>query len=142
VKLLRFLAIPVLGGLLFGSAIAFAAAFDLNGNPGQAGQQDISSGEAMVGSCNGNVEININGDWVDGSSWIVGDVEIDANPVCAGYEVSVVLTDGSGNGLAEESGTLDAGGDATLDFTSHAIDVADVEDVHVLIDPEPGSILP
>ncbi|MEZ4520658.1 MAG: hypothetical protein R3A46_03285 [Thermomicrobiales bacterium] len=135
----RLITALLLTGVMVAAA-GFAATFALNSNPGQEGQEDIAAADVDVDFCNHNVELNIDGAYVDGSGYEVSDVEVDADPACEGWTASVTLTM-DGNSLGEASAVLDASGDATIDFSGAGILVADVNDVHLQLDDTAGPII-
>lgn len=134
-----FVMLLMLGSLV--ATVGFANQFSVNNQ--DPGQQDISSGEAFVGSCNGNVGVDLAGNGYNANvgDFVLNSVLVNADPTCAGDKVTVQLTTGSTGGDPDGdalgtavSGTLDGQGDATLNFIDQNIEVADITDVHVMID--------
>jgi hypothetical protein len=139
---IKFFAVALGIAAIFG-AFGFANGFTVNGGANQADQLVIASGGADLLGCNGNVEVNPQAHFVNDSGWQFGNVEVDANPECATFDVQLVFTyNGDQVGAGSCSAELDNLGDATVDCSGLNLDVNDANDIHVLIDGELTTIIP
>ena len=121
-------AVPVITGVVvFGSVTAFAASLSVT-------SKTLASGNATVASCNATVAVTYNTAYV---STIPG-YKVTTAPVtsavgCATMAYKVTLTGAANASLAEITGSLDASGNASPDFTSSSVAAANVTGVSVTI---------
>jgi hypothetical protein len=125
--LARFAIPAVVGVVVFGSVTAFAASLSVT-------SKTLGSGNATVASCNATVSVSYNTTY---ASTIPG-YKVTTAPVtsavgCATMAYKVTLTGASSVSLAEITGTLDAAGAASPDFTASNISAALVTGVSVTI---------
>lgn len=121
----RYLVPVVAGVTVFGAVTAFAATLGVSSTT-------LGSGDDAVTSCNASANVSYN------VAFAVGGYEVTTAPVtsaasCAAKSYKVTLTDSGGASLAEVTGSLDAAGSASPDFTSQAIKADLVEGVAVVI---------
>ena len=123
----RFALPAVVGVVVFGSVTAFAASLSVT-------SKTLGSGNATVASCNASVSVSYNTAY---ASTIPG-YKVTTAPVtsavgCATMAYKVTLTGAASASLAEISGTLDASGNASPDFTASNVSAALVTGVSVAI---------
>jgi hypothetical protein len=123
----RFVVPAVVGVVVFGSVTAFAASLTVN-------SKSLGSGNATVASCNTAVSVSYNTAY---ASTIPG-YKVTTAPVtsavgCATMAYKVTLTGAGNTSLGEITGSLDASGNATPDFTTSNISAALVTGVSVTI---------
>jgi hypothetical protein len=123
----RFAIPVVVGVVVFGGVTAFAATLSVS-------SKSLGSGNATVSSCNAAATVSYTTAY---ASTIPG-YKVATTPVttaagCATMAYKVTLT-GSGNAsLAEVTGTLDASGNASPDFSASNIAAANVTGVSVVV---------
>ena len=115
------------GAVVFGAVYAFAASLTVNSG-------GLGAGNASVSACNASASVTYNTSY---SSTVPG-YKVTTAPVtsaigCATKSYKVTLTGTGSSSLAEVSGTLDAAGAATPDFTASNIAAANVLGVSVVI---------
>ena len=121
-------AIPVVTGVvIFGAVSAFAATLSVNG-------KTLGSGNATVSSCNSGATVT----YTTAYSATLPGYKVATAPVttaaaCNGFAYKVTLTGAGNASLAEVTGTLDASGNATPDFSASNISAANVTGVSVVI---------
>jgi hypothetical protein len=123
----RFLIPAVAGVVTFGAVTAFAATLTV-------GSKSLGSGNATVATCNASAQVSYNTAY---ASTIPG-YKVTTAPVttavgCATMSYKVTLTGASSASLGEITGTLDASGAASPDFTSSNIAASSVTGVSVAI---------
>lgn len=120
--------VPLAAGLVvFGTASAFASSLTVSST-------SLGSGNAGVSSCNASAAVTYNTAY---ASNIPG-YEVTTTPVtsaaaCNAKSYKVTLTGSSNTALAERTGTLDASGNATPDFSTSDVAAANVTGVSVVI---------
>lgn len=122
----RFLLPLGAGVVVFGVVTAFAATLTVNSTT-------LGAGNATVASCNSSASVSYNTTAGSSNNFIVTTAPITTAAGCASMSYKVSLYDGSGASLGSVSGTLSGTGAASPDFTSDAIDAANVENVAVVI---------
>lgn len=122
----RLIVALLVGGVMFGTVFAVAAALNVNTGTLQAG------GETDL-SCDDAVDVFINGAWSNtASAYVVtGVIVTDIDTECGGGTIKVTLTK-TGGDLIEEMILGGIGTSATLNTTT-TVKVEDLEDIHVLI---------
>jgi hypothetical protein len=121
-------AIPVAAGVaVFGAVTAFAATLNVN-------TKSLGAGNATVASCNASASVSYNTAY---SAALPG-YKVTTAPVstavgCASMSYRVTLTGAGNSSLAEVTGTLDATGAASPDFSSNNVAAANVTGVSVVI---------
>lgn len=123
----RFVVPAVAGVVVFGAVTAFAATLSVNG-------KTLGSGNATVSSCNSGATVT----YTTAYSATLPGYKVATAPVttaaaCNGFAYKVTLTGAANASLAEVTGTLDASGNATPDFSASNISAANVTGVSVVI---------
>jgi flagellar basal body-associated protein FliL len=123
----RFLIPLIVGVVTFGAVTAFAATLTVN-------SKSLGSGNTTVTSCNASAAVSYNTSY---SATLPG-YKVTTAPVtsavaCATLSYKVTLTGASNASLAEVTGTLDASGNASPDFTTNNIAASLVTGVSVVI---------
>ncbi|HWC33453.1 MAG TPA: hypothetical protein VG650_01380 [Mycobacteriales bacterium] len=113
--------------VVFGAVTAFAASLSVS-------SKSLGAGNATVSSCNASAAVTYNTAY---SSTVPG-YKVSTAPVttaaaCNGLAYKVTLTGAGNASLAEVSGTLDASGNASPDFSTNNISAATVTGVSVTI---------
>jgi hypothetical protein len=123
----RFAIPAITGVVIFGAVTAFAATLSVN-------SKTLGSGNATVSSCNSGATVTYTTTYSASlPGYKVGTAPVTTAVGCNGFAYKVTLT-GSGNAsLAEVTGTLDASGNATPDFSASNIAAATVTGVSVVI---------
>jgi hypothetical protein len=108
----RFLIPAVVGVVTFGAVTAFAATLSVS-------SKSLGSGNATVASCNATAQVSYNTTY---SATLPG-YKVSTTPVttavgCATMSYKVTLTGAGNASLGELTGTLDAAGAATPDFST------------------------
>lgn len=124
---LRFAVPAVTGVVVFGAVTAFAATLSVS-------SKSLGSGNATVSSCNASATVTYNTTYASSlPGYKVSTAPVTTASGCNGMSFKVTLT-GSGNAsLAEVTGTLDATGAASPDFSASNISAANVTGVSVVI---------
>jgi hypothetical protein len=123
----RFLIPAVTGVVIFGAVTAFAATLSVS-------SKTLGSGNASVSSCNSGATVT----YTTAYSATLPGYKVATAPVttaagCNGFAFKVTLTGAANAALAEVTGTLDASGNATPDFSTSNIAAANVTGVSVVI---------
>jgi len=123
----RFLVPAVVGVVVFGAVTAFAASLTVS-------TKSLGAGNATVSTCNTNAAVTYT---VSYSATLPG-YKVATAPVttaaaCTGLAFKVTLTGAGNASLGEASGTLDATGAGTADFTTQSVAAANVTGVSVVI---------
>ncbi len=124
------------------SAFAFANSFNVNSLAAVDGQQNISSGDAVISQCVTDLAIDVTGGEYNSvlGDFEVGMVKLRAGANCAGDFVKVTLTNGDGEGITTLTDFLDGSGSVDIDASQADVPVRDVTNVYVLIEannPDP-----
>ena len=123
----RFVIPAATGVVIFGAVTAFAASLSVS-------SKTLGSGNATVSSCNSGASVT----YTTAYSATLPGYKVATAPVttaaaCNGFAYKVTLTGAGNASLAEVTGTLDASGNATPDFTASNIAAANVTGVSVVI---------
>ena len=123
----RYLVPVVAGVAVFGSVTAFAATLNVSST-------GLGSGNAAVSACNASASVS----YTTAYSATLPGYKVATAPVatgvtCNGKAFKVTLTGTGNTSLAELTGTLDATGAASPDFSSSNISAANVTGVSVVI---------
>jgi hypothetical protein len=123
----RFVVALSAGALVFVMATAFAASISLTGT-------SLGAGNASTSSCNASAAVSFNTSY---SASLPG-YKVTTAPVttaagCASKAFKVTLSGSSNTSLAEVTGTLDASGNASPDFSSSNVAAANVLGISVVI---------
>jgi hypothetical protein len=117
----------VLGVAVFGAVYAFAASLTVN-------SKSLAAGSGTVAACNATATVNYNTGYQSTlPGYRVTTAPVASAATCANMAYRVTLTGASGTSLGEQSGTLDATGAATPDFSSLNVSAANVTGVSVVI---------
>jgi hypothetical protein len=123
----RLLAAGIIGVIVFGAVFAFAASLTVN-------TKSLGAGNNAVASCNASASISYNTAY---SATIPG-YKVTTAPItsavaCATMSYRVTLTGAGNTSLGEVTGSLDATGAASPDFTSANVNAASVTGVQLVI---------
>jgi hypothetical protein len=123
----RFLIPAVVGVVVFGAVTAFAATLTVN-------TKSLGAGNATVTSCNASASVSYSTSY---ASTLPG-YKVTTAPVasaagCATMAYKVTLTNASNTSLGEATGTLDASGNATPDFSASNVPASSVAGISVVI---------
>lgn len=123
----RFLIPAVVGVVVFGAVTAFAATLTVN-------TKSLGAGNATVSSCNASASVTYNTAY---SASLPG-YKVTTAPVtsavgCASMSYRVTLTGAANASLGEVTGSLDASGNASPDFTSSNVAASAVTGISVVI---------
>lgn len=123
----RFLIPVTVGVVVFGAVTAFAATLTVN-------SKSLGAGNATVASCNSSASVTYNTSY---SATLPG-YKVTTAPVtsavaCATMSYKVTLTGAANASLGEVTGTLDASGNASPDFTASNIAASGVTGISVVI---------
>lgn len=126
-RLARLVVPAVTGVVVFGAVTAFAATLSVNG-------KTLGAGNATVSSCNSSASVT----YTTAYSATLPGYKVATAPVttaaaCNGFAYKVTLTGAANASLAEVTGTLDASGNASPDFSASNIAAANVTGVSVVI---------
>jgi hypothetical protein len=125
--LARFAIPAVVGLVVFGSVTAFAASLSVT-------SKTLGSGNATVASCNASVNVSYTTAYQASlPGYKVATAPVTSAVGCATYAYKVTLTGAANASLAEITGTLDASGNASPDFSASNISAALVTGVSVTI---------
>jgi len=123
----RFVVPAVAGVVVFGAVTAFAATLSVNG-------KTLGAGNATVSSCNSGASVTYTTAYSASlPGYKVATAPVTTAVACNGFAYKVTLTGASNASLAEVTGTLDASGNATPDFSASNISAANVTGVSVVI---------
>jgi hypothetical protein len=127
VGLKRFAVPIVVGVVVFGAVTAFAASLTVS-------SKSLGSGNATVASCNASAAVSYN----EAFSVALPGYKVTTAPVtsavgCATMAFRVTLTGAANASLGEVTGTLDASGNASPDFTSSNVAASAVTGIAVVI---------
>ena len=123
----RFLIPAVVGVVVFGAVTAFAATLTVN-------TKTLGSGNATVASCNASASVTYNTTYsATLPGYKVTTAPVTSAAACATMAYKVTLTGASNTSLGEVSGTLDATGTASPDFSASNVAASAVTGVSVVI---------
>jgi hypothetical protein len=123
----RFLFVGVIGMVVFGSVYAFAASQTVN-------SKSLGSGSNTVAACNASASVNYNTVYASAlPGYKVTTAPITSAVACATMAYRLTLTGASNTSLGEVSGTLDATGAASPDFTASNVAASAVTGVQLVI---------
>lgn len=113
--------------MVFGAVTAFAATLSVSG-------KTLGSGNATVSSCNSGATVTYNTTYsATLPGYKVGTAPVTTAATCNGFAYKVTLTGAGNASLAEVTGTLDASGNASPDFSASNIAAANVTGISVVI---------
>jgi hypothetical protein len=123
----KYLIALVVGVAIFGAVFAFAASLTVNSN-------SLAAGSGSVAACNATAAVSYNTTY----SATVPGYKVSTAPVtsaiaCANMAYRVTLTGAASTSLGEVTGTLDASGAASPDFSASNVNAASVTGVSVVI---------
>jgi hypothetical protein len=123
----RFVIPAATGVVVFGAVTAFAATLSVN-------SKSLGAGNASVSSCNSGATVT----YTTAYSATLPGYKVATAPVttaatCNGFAYKVTLTGAGNASLAEVTGTLDASGNGSPDFSASNISAANVAGVSVVI---------
>jgi len=121
-------AIPAITGVVvFGAVSAFAATLSVS-------SKSLGSGNATVSGCNASASVTYNTAYAASlPGYKVSTAPVTTAAGCNGMAYKVTLTGASNASLGEISGTLDASGNASPDFSSSNVAASSVTGVSVVI---------
>lgn len=123
----RFLIPLIVGVVTFGAVTAFAATLTVN-------SKTLGSGNATVTSCNASAAVTYNTIYSSSpAGYKVTTTPVTSAAACATLSYKVNLTGAGNTSLGEVTGTLDASGNASPDFTGSNILASLVTGVSVVI---------
>ena len=124
---LRWLAPVLVGVVVFGAVTAFAASLNVS-------SKSVGSGNATVSTCNATAAVTYNVAYSASlPGYRVTTAPITTAAACSGLSFRVTLTGPANASLGEVSGTLDATGTASPDFTSANVAAASITGVSVTV---------
>jgi len=124
---LRWLAPVLVGVVVFGAVTAFAASLNVS-------SKSVGSGNATVSTCNATAAVTYNVAYSASlPGYRVTTAPITTAAACSGLSFRVTLTGAANASLGEVSGTLDATGTASPDFTSANVAAASITGVSVTV---------
>jgi hypothetical protein len=123
----RYLVPIAAGFVVFGVATAFAASLTLTGT-------SLGSGNAATASCNATASVTFNSSYASGlPGYKVTTAPVTTAVACATKAYKVTLTGAANASLAEVTGSLDASGNASPDFSASNIAASLVTGISVVI---------
>jgi hypothetical protein len=123
----RFVVPLVAGVAVFGVATAFAASLTVTGT-------SLGSGNATAASCNASASVTFNTSYASGlPGYKVTTTPVTTAVACATKAYRVTLTGAANASLGEVTGSLDASGNASPDFSASNIAASGVTGVSVVI---------
>lgn len=123
----RYLVPIAAGFVVFGVATAFAASLTLTGT-------SLGSGNASTASCNATASVSFNSSYASGvPGYKVTTTPVTTAAACASKAYKVTLSGAANASLAEVTGSLDASGNASPDFSASNIAASAVLGVSVVI---------
>jgi hypothetical protein len=126
-RVTRFLIPAATGVVIFGAVTAFAATLSVS-------SKTLGSGNASVSSCNSGATVTYTTAYSSTlPGYKVATAPVTTAAACNGFSFKVTLTGAANASLAEVTGTLDASGNATPDFSASNIAAATVTGVSVVI---------
>jgi hypothetical protein len=123
----RFLLPVIVGVIVFGAVTAFAATLNVS-------SKSLGSGNAAVSSCNASANVTYNTSYASTiPGYKVTTAPITTSASCSGLSYKVTLTGAGNSALGEVTGTLDASGNASPDFSASNVAASVVTGVAVVI---------
>src|SRR3954470_4798769 len=123
----RFLLPLIAGVLVFGAVTAFAASLNVS-------SKSLGSGNGTVTSCNASANVTYNTAYASTiPGYKVTTAPITTAAACATLSYKVTLTGAGNAALAEVTGSLDASGNASPDFSASNVAASGVTGVAVVI---------
>jgi hypothetical protein len=123
----RFLLPLIVGVLVFGAVTAFAATLNVS-------SKSLGSGNGTVTSCNASANVTYNTSYAATiPGYKVTTAPITTAASCSGLSYKVTLTGAGNSALGEVTGTLDASGNASPDFSASNVAASGVTGVAVVI---------
>jgi hypothetical protein len=117
----------VVGVVVFGAVTAFAATLTVN-------TKSLGAGNAGVSSCNASASVTYSTSYsATLPGYKVTTAPVTSAAACASMAFKVTLTGASNASLGEVTGTLDASGNASPDFSSSNVAASGVTGVSVVI---------
>jgi hypothetical protein len=125
---IKRLLVPAVGGVVvFGVVTGFAASLTLN-------SKSVGAGNATVASCNASASISYNTSYsATIPGYKVGTTPFTTAAGCASMAYRVTLSGAANASLGEITGTTDASGNGTPDFSASNIAASSVTGVSVVI---------
>ena len=115
------------GVVVFGAVTAFAATLTVN-------SKSLGAGNATVASCNSSASVTYNTSYSASlPGYKVTTAPVTSAVACATMSYKVTLTGAANASLGEVTGTLDASGNASPDFTASNIAASGVTGISVVI---------
>ena len=126
-RVTRF-AVPLVAGVVvFGGVSAFAATLNVNGS-------SLGAGNASVASCNATATVSYTTSYSAAlPGYRVATAPVATAAACSAKSYKVTLTGAANASLAELTGTLDATGAASPDFSASNIAASAVTGVSVVV---------
>jgi hypothetical protein len=120
--------VPIMAGLgVFGVATAFAASMTVGGTT-------LGAGSGTVSACNASASVTYNTTYASTiPGYKVTTAPVTTAAACANKAFKVTLSGSSGTSLGEVTGTLDASGNASPDFSASNVNAASVIGVSVVV---------
>jgi hypothetical protein len=120
--------VPILAGLVvFGVATAFAASMTLTST-------SLGAGNGTASACNASASVTYNSSYASGiPGYKVTTAPVTTAAGCASKAYKVTLSGAANASLAEVTGSLDASGNASPDFSASNVSAASVTGVSVLV---------
>jgi hypothetical protein len=120
--------VPLLAGVVvFGVATAFAASMTVS-------TTSLGAGNGSVSACNASASVTYNTSYASGiPGYKVTTAPVTTAAGCASKAYKVTLSGAANASLGEITGTLDASGNASPDFSASNISAASVTGVSVVI---------
>jgi hypothetical protein len=123
----KLLVALVLGAAVFGAVFAFAASLTVN-------SKSLAAGSGTVAACSASAAVSYNSVYSSAiPGYKVSTAPVTSAAACANMSYRVTLTGTAGASLGEVSGTLDATGAASPDFSAANVNAASVTGVSVVI---------
>lgn len=123
----RLLIVGVVGAVVFGSVYAFAATLTVN-------SKSLGAGNGAVAACNASASVNYNTIYsATLPGYKVTTAPVTSAAACATMGYRMTLTGTANASLGEITGTLDATGAASPDFTAANVAAASVLGVQLVI---------
>jgi hypothetical protein len=123
----RVLVVLVCGIAVFGAVYGFAASLTVN-------SKSLGAGSGTVASCNATAAVSYNTAYsATVPGYKVSTAPVTSAAACATMGYRVTLTGAANASLGEVTGTLDATGAASPDFTAANVSAASVTGVSVVI---------
>lgn len=120
--------VPILAGVMvFGVATAFAASMTVSST-------GLGAGNGSVSACNATASVTYNTSYASGiPGYKVTTAPVTTAAGCASKAYKVTLSGAANASLGEITGTLDASGNASPDFSASNISAASVTGVSVVV---------